>query len=153
MARQTHHTKTGLPVCCEQALKSVGEQNTHRGVGAGAPGEPPARGTLRVSTSDIQRRIGGWRRGVSPAGKFLTADRVVGRAASPLAARCARDVLADHNHNLNIKCYIIIITCRVFRTRRIHSRKHLIAGWKRIEFIIAAASRRYNSASFCGLWT
>jgi hypothetical protein len=29
--RQTHHTKAGLPVCCEQALKSVGEQNTHGG--------------------------------------------------------------------------------------------------------------------------
>jgi hypothetical protein len=29
--RQTHHTKAGLPVCCEQALKSVGEKNTHRG--------------------------------------------------------------------------------------------------------------------------
>jgi hypothetical protein len=31
MDRQTHHTKAGLPVCCEQALKSVGEQNTHGG--------------------------------------------------------------------------------------------------------------------------
>jgi hypothetical protein len=31
MGRQTHHTKAGLPVCCEQALKSVGEQNTHGG--------------------------------------------------------------------------------------------------------------------------
>jgi hypothetical protein len=30
--RETHHTKTGLPVCCEQAPKSVGEQNTHGGV-------------------------------------------------------------------------------------------------------------------------
>jgi hypothetical protein len=32
--RQTHHTQTGLPVCCEQALKaeSVGEENTRRGV-------------------------------------------------------------------------------------------------------------------------
>jgi hypothetical protein len=29
--RQTHHTKYGLPVCCEQALKSVGERNTHGG--------------------------------------------------------------------------------------------------------------------------
>jgi hypothetical protein len=29
--RQTHHTKTGLPVCCEQALKSAGTQNTHGG--------------------------------------------------------------------------------------------------------------------------
>jgi hypothetical protein len=27
--RQTHHTKAGLPVCCEQALKSVGKRNTH----------------------------------------------------------------------------------------------------------------------------
>jgi hypothetical protein len=30
-ARQTHHAQTGLPVCCEQGLKSVGEQNTHGG--------------------------------------------------------------------------------------------------------------------------
>jgi hypothetical protein len=57
--RQTHHTKTGLPVCCEQALKSVGEQNTRGGVGAGTFGKPPARGTLRASTSGIQRQIGG----------------------------------------------------------------------------------------------
>ena len=27
-----HHTKAGLPVCREQALKSVGERNTHGGV-------------------------------------------------------------------------------------------------------------------------
>jgi hypothetical protein len=33
--RQTHHTKTGLPACCEQALKSVGEQNTHGGYRCG----------------------------------------------------------------------------------------------------------------------
>jgi hypothetical protein len=33
--RQTHHTKTGLPVCCEQALKSAGEQNTHGGCRCG----------------------------------------------------------------------------------------------------------------------
>jgi hypothetical protein len=26
-----HHTKAGLPVCREQALKSVGERNTHGG--------------------------------------------------------------------------------------------------------------------------
>jgi hypothetical protein len=44
MGRRTHHTKAGLPVCCEQALKSVGEQNTHGGVGAGTFGKPPARG-------------------------------------------------------------------------------------------------------------
>jgi hypothetical protein len=33
--RQTHHTKTGLPVCREQALKSVGERNTHGGYRCG----------------------------------------------------------------------------------------------------------------------
>jgi hypothetical protein len=30
--RQTYHTNYGLPVCCEQALKSAGTQNTHGGV-------------------------------------------------------------------------------------------------------------------------
>jgi hypothetical protein len=57
--RQNHHTLSGLCVCCERALKSAGERNTHGGVGAGAFGKPPARGTLGVSTSGIQRRIGG----------------------------------------------------------------------------------------------
>ena len=43
----------------ERALKSAGERNTHNQVGAGTFGKPPARGTLGVSTSDIQRRLGG----------------------------------------------------------------------------------------------
>jgi hypothetical protein len=38
--RQTHHTKHGLPVCCEQALKSVGERNTHGGYCCGGLREP-----------------------------------------------------------------------------------------------------------------
>jgi hypothetical protein len=43
-SRQTLHTQAGHPVCCEQALKSVGERNTHGGRGgAGAFGKPPAR--------------------------------------------------------------------------------------------------------------
>jgi hypothetical protein len=37
------------------------------------------------------------------------ADRVVGRAASPLAARCAHAVLADHNLNI---IYYIIAPCQ-----------------------------------------
>jgi hypothetical protein len=41
--RQTHHTEAGLPVCCEQALKSVGERNTHGGYRCGTFGKPPAR--------------------------------------------------------------------------------------------------------------
>jgi hypothetical protein len=56
--RQKHHTKTGLRVCCERALKSAGERTTQahgpagpsaavrgRAVRGGAPlfGKPPAR--------------------------------------------------------------------------------------------------------------
>jgi hypothetical protein len=69
--RLNHHTPSGLCVCCERALKSVGERNTHNQVGAGTFGKPPARGTLGVGTSDIQRRFGG---GFffPPAGKLLT---------------------------------------------------------------------------------
>jgi hypothetical protein len=59
--RRTHHTKAGLPACCEQALKSAGEQNTHGGAGVRGPSgnRLQARGTLGVSTSGIQRQIGG----------------------------------------------------------------------------------------------
>jgi hypothetical protein len=39
-----HHTKAGLPVCREQALKGVGERDTHGGTVAAAFGKPPARG-------------------------------------------------------------------------------------------------------------
>jgi hypothetical protein len=33
--RQALHTQAGHPVCCEQALKSVGERNTHGGCRCG----------------------------------------------------------------------------------------------------------------------
>ena len=70
--RLNHHTPSGrLLLSGERALKSAGERNTHNQVGAGAFGKPPARGTLGVSTSDIQRRFGGG--GCPPAGKLLTA--------------------------------------------------------------------------------
>jgi hypothetical protein len=53
--RQTHHTQAGLPVCCEQALKGVGERNTHGGGPLRGPsGNPRAR--ERSDTS-------GWREG------------------------------------------------------------------------------------------
>jgi hypothetical protein len=71
--RQNHHTLSGLCVCRERALKSAGERNTHGGVGVGAFGKPPARGALGVSTSGIQRRIGGGGVRGPPAGKLLTA--------------------------------------------------------------------------------
>jgi hypothetical protein len=102
--RQNHHTLSGICVCRERALKGAGERNTHNQVGAGTFGKPPARGTLsfvRASTSGIQRRFGGGGGGGGGATPcWQIADRVVGRAASPLAARCARDVLADHNPNI-----------------------------------------------------
>jgi hypothetical protein len=42
--RQIQHTQAGLLVCCEQALKSVGERTTHGGYRyGGLVGEPPAR--------------------------------------------------------------------------------------------------------------
>jgi hypothetical protein len=50
-------------------------------------------------------RGGGGRGGGLPCRQV--ADRVVGRAASPLAARCAHAVLADHN--LNIIYYITLL--------------------------------------------
>jgi hypothetical protein len=52
--RQKHQAQTGLRVCCERALKSAGERNTHGGAGAGAGafGEPPAR---------ERRGTSGWR--------------------------------------------------------------------------------------------
>jgi hypothetical protein len=39
--RQKHHTQAGLHVCCERALKSAGERNTHGG--CCRCGKPPAR--------------------------------------------------------------------------------------------------------------
>jgi hypothetical protein len=72
--RQTHHTQTGLPVCCEQALKSVGEQNTHVGYRCGGHRE-----TARARDATLRHASGGglsgsalcliwkaavWRRGV-----------------------------------------------------------------------------------------
>jgi hypothetical protein len=77
--------------------------------------ERAPRGALgvRVSTPGIQRRMANWRLaggGVPPAGKLLTA--LLGKRlrrsqlAAALAARCARDVLADHSHNLDIIYYI-----------------------------------------------
>ena len=65
--RQTpHHTKAGLPVCCEQALKSVGKQNTHGGCRCGGLREPArARevalrgGMKRLCLIYRRRRFGG----------------------------------------------------------------------------------------------
>jgi hypothetical protein len=87
----THHTLSGLYVCRERALKSAGERNTHGGAGAGTPRKPPApaRGTLGVSTPDIQRRLGG---GGSPLPAMLTALLGERRRFAARRARCAHAV-------------------------------------------------------------
>jgi hypothetical protein len=99
--RQTHHTKAGLPVCREQALKGVGERNTHGGCRCGLRGGPPGtRPRERSNTS-------GWReeeealRGIDGgnlafgcaalccAGKLLTGNTGSLCEQQPLKALCA----------------------------------------------------------------
>jgi hypothetical protein len=53
------HSMRPVVLSSERALKCAGERNTRNQVGAGTFGKPPARGTLGVSISDIQRRFGG----------------------------------------------------------------------------------------------
>jgi hypothetical protein len=101
-SRQTHHTLSGLRVCCERGLKSADERNTH---GGGAVRGPPGN-RLHGGLWELAHLAYS---GDLAAGGFpcwQIADRVVGRAASPLAARCAHDVLAGHN--LNIIYYITL---------------------------------------------
>jgi hypothetical protein len=95
-------------VCCERALKSAGELLSTRGLaGAGAFGEPPARGTAGVTGLAVSGDLAA---GVSPAGKLLTARWASGFAAPSsqlgLPARCAHAVLADHD--LNVIYYIAL---------------------------------------------
>jgi hypothetical protein len=52
--RQTHHTKAGLPGCCEQALKSAGEQNTHGGCRCG-----DLRETARAREATLRGELSG----------------------------------------------------------------------------------------------
>jgi hypothetical protein len=54
---QTHHTQAGLLVCCEQALKSVGERTTHGGCRCG-----DLRETARAREKwHVARGTSGWR--------------------------------------------------------------------------------------------
>jgi hypothetical protein len=73
--RQNHRALSGLCVCCEQrALKSTGERNTRNQVGAGTFGLRETACTPGDFESEhIWHPAAIWRRGVSPAGKLLTA--------------------------------------------------------------------------------
>jgi hypothetical protein len=74
--RQTHHTpKTGLPVCREQALKGVGERNTHGGCRCG---------DLRGSARAREATLRGGMEGLCLVGGDLAA----GGGALPLLANC-----------------------------------------------------------------
>jgi hypothetical protein len=56
--RQTHHTQAGLLVCCEQALKGVGERTTHGGYRCGAFGKPPPPHAKEVTRGNRDHRGG-----------------------------------------------------------------------------------------------
>jgi hypothetical protein len=75
MGKQTHHTKAGLPVCCEQALKSAGEQNTHGGGSVRGPLRETActgeSGEALCGIDGGDLAAGGLSR---PAGKLLTGN-------------------------------------------------------------------------------
>jgi hypothetical protein len=74
--RQTHHTpKTGLPVCREQALKGVGERNTHGGCRCGG---------LRGSARAREATLRGGMEGLCLVGGDLAA----GGGFLPLLANC-----------------------------------------------------------------
>jgi hypothetical protein len=88
-------------------LKPPGPGKTHGGGGPPPPRKPPAGGALGVRTSGNPRRIGGGGAPpppcplpLLPAGKLLMTALLGEAAASPLAARCARDVLAGHDLNM-----------------------------------------------------
>jgi hypothetical protein len=112
--RQTHHTKAGLPVCCEQALKGVGERNTPGGGGCRGLREPARakevalRGGGLVALLDIE---GGdfWRRGLAPVGELLTGNIGSLRelAATKSASRSLRltDLHSTPQYKI-LHCYI-----------------------------------------------
>ena len=78
--RQTHHTQAGLLVCCEQALKGVGERNTH---GGGAYRCGDLRETARAREATLRGGVKWlcliwkaaiWRWGLPPAGELSTGN-------------------------------------------------------------------------------
>jgi hypothetical protein len=88
-----------------RALKSVGERNTHGGVGAGTSGNPPARGAVGVARLAVSVAI--WRRGLSPAGKLLTVRWASGERLRRSQLACAHAVLLA-GHDLDIIYYIAL---------------------------------------------
>jgi hypothetical protein len=65
IGRQNRHTLSGLRVCCERALKSAGERNTHGGR-CGGLRETARTGDFGSNRSRIQWLFGGGGYGVLP---------------------------------------------------------------------------------------
>jgi hypothetical protein len=74
--RLNHHTPSGLRVCCESALKSAGELLSTRGLaGAGAFGEPPARGAGGCGSDRTSKQ---WRFGGGSCSCWQISDCALG---------------------------------------------------------------------------
>jgi hypothetical protein len=84
--RQIQHTQAGFLVCCERALKSVGERTTHGGGGCRCGGLRETARAREVALSDtsgwraeaLHAIDGGWRR-FGGGGSFSPCWRVAGR--------------------------------------------------------------------------
>jgi hypothetical protein len=116
--RRTLHTQAGHPVCCEQALKSVGERNTHGGCWCGDLREATAHakevrasntsGGGLVALLDIE---GGdlAAGGSPPAGELLTGNIGSLRELAATTKSACFALLADLYLNINIVLYYTII--------------------------------------------
>jgi hypothetical protein len=112
--RPTAHKPGSVPVCCEQALKSVGERNTHGGWRCGdlretaRAREVALRGGMKRPCLIYKAAI--WRRGLSPAGELSTGNIGSLREWQTLKALRASRLLADLYRStlqLYVICYII----------------------------------------------
>ena len=93
--RQTHHTQAGLLVCCEQALKGVGERTTHGGYRCGGLRETAAPPRER-SNKGQPRPSGGARRVFDEAKEAAkVAAKRVSKEAAKEAARPAKDAAKE----------------------------------------------------------
>jgi hypothetical protein len=112
--RQNHRALSGLYVCCERALKSAGERNTHgtRGGRCGDLRETACTGGCGSCATSNQWRFGG--AGVIPC--WQIADCALGERLRRSQLACAHAVLAGHD--LNIKYYIIILCISEIREVR-----------------------------------
>jgi hypothetical protein len=96
--RHTTH-KPGLPVCCEQALKSAGERNTHGGCRCGDLRETARAEEVQEALLDIEG--GDLAAGVIPCWRIV--DRKYRLASRVAGTKSASRLLADLHLNIKYK--------------------------------------------------